>query len=132
MFNNNSLYLQHHNFKQRGRLRRDTGHPVTSCAQKMRKSRPRDLKTGQLRITRMVMIVSFLYIIGNLPYSIYFPISFLGSSNALYGTLSFLILYSCNGSSFFIFYYFNKHYRNILNGYLKILTCRKNRNASCI
>ena len=115
MFHNSSLYLRQ---RQPGRTaQRISAQTRQACLNQSRKSRPNGLITGQLRITRMVMMVTCLYIIGNLPFSIYFPISLFGNADSLYGTIAYLVLYCYNGSSFFIFYYFNKHYRNILIGY---------------
>ena len=76
-----------------------------------------------LRINLMVILISSLYIVGNLPYSIYYLATRLVHVASLLGTLTYFSLYLYNSVSIFIFYFFNNNYRNILNGYVAKIFC---------
>ena len=72
-------------------------------------------------INMMVISISIYYAIGTVPYSLVFLLSQFMNIDANLRNYSTISLYIFHGTGIFIFYLFNKLYRQTLNGYLKSL-----------
>lgn len=95
---------------------------------KQRKERPRENdqdsnneKRASRNITIMVLFVSFLFCIGNIPNSIVFVFQqFVDNNGIFYRTFSVsanLFLFASQGCDIFVYYFFNKQYKKILKGF---------------
>ena len=79
---------------------------------------------SNMRINLMVILTSFFYIIGTAPYSVYYIMSQFMTLNPLFSNISYLTLSAMHGTNIFIFYFFNKLFRQVFNLYArKILLC---------
>ena len=72
-------------------------------------------------INMMVISISIYYAIGTVPFSVVFLLSQFMSIDANVRNYSTISLYIFHGTGIFIFYMFNKLYRQTLNGYVKWL-----------
>lgn len=88
-------------------------------------------QVAKKNFTLMLIATSFLYIIGNLPYSVYYGLKeAFGIRREKMSTLLWLsqiFLSSFIMFKLLVYYMFNKPFRNVLNSYIKIfLTCNRN------
>ena len=70
-------------------------------------------------INVMVMSISFFYVIGTVPYSVIFILSQLMTVSDLTQLYAIVALNLFHGSNIFMFYAFNKLYRQTLNKYIR-------------
>lgn len=84
-------------------------------------SRPNSSRKKNVRnMSRMVIVSSLLYAIGELPYGIFFILNVLiakSPSLTMFSTISSIILYLVPSLDIFVYYFFNKLYRTVLNRY---------------
>lgn len=84
-------------------------------------SRPNSSRRRNVRnMSRMVIVSSLLYAIGELPYGIFFILNVLitkSPSLTMFSTISTIILYLVPSLDIFVYYFFNKLYRAVLNRY---------------
>lgn len=77
-------------------------------------------------ITRMVIVSTFISVLGQLPYSTTYIIqTYVGRSSTLstaseYATILIILSPSLD---FFSYYFFNKLFKNVLNGYFRKICC---------
>ena len=84
---------------------------------------------SNMSINLLVMMTSFSYILGTAPYSIYYIMSQFIQLDPMFSNISYLTLSAMHGVNIFIFYFFNKLFRQVFNMYLKtILFCFKLKN----
>lgn len=82
-----------------------------------------------MNITKMIIFSSFLNIIGQTPYIVYYILSHsIYTPTQLYDlyNVSLIIIYFGSSLDIFIFYFFNKLYRKILIAYFNFLFWNKN------
>ena len=81
-----------------------------------------DNRKAKKNLTRMVIIMSILFFVGNLPHTI--ALMLLPLINQTKSNLTFLVffvifsnsmLFASHGSCIFVYYFFNRHFRNLLN-----------------
>ena len=74
-----------------------------------------------LNINRMVLLISTFYILGSLPYTIYFICSQFISVPFIYASVAYIAISLMHGTNIFIYYLFNNQFNQILNSYFKKL-----------
>ena len=95
------------------------------------KGNSKDCKTsgnqhnGNSKITRLVIVISLLYTLGNVPYSTYSIVSIFMTLNPIFQNVTIMILYFYKGLMIFIFYFFNSHYQNVLKSFMKSASQKK-------
>ena len=85
------------------------------------------LKTRNLKsvknITQMVIVSAFIKVFLEMPYSVCVIISLIGFSDPSFFSFYYItggLLYLSPSLDILVYYLFNKNYRNILNGYLRL------------
>ena len=74
---------------------------------------------GSIKITLLVIMISLMYSVGNVPYGLYTLLNTVTTVDSAVFSAALITLYTYKSLTILLFYFFNLNYRQIFNEYIK-------------